>query len=103
MAIIGLGIVLYGIYLVSFGMIETRNVDFISPAILQGVITLLGAGIFLFGLLMNRLIATWSGLVILTLFSVLFVFSGGGILIPFSFALLLLQAISAFLARPQIA
>jgi hypothetical protein len=100
------GVALYGLFLAIVGVpgAVIREVSItevpekvqesllFSPAP-QGLVALLSAAMLMSGLLMRRLTIAWLGLVILLVFSMLFLFGVGGGFLPIGGLLLLLLSV----------
>lgn len=105
-------VALYGLFLVIAGVPGTviREVSItevpekvqespqFSPSP-QGLVFLLSAAILISGLLMRKLRIAWLGMVILLVFSMLFLFGVGGGILPIDGLLLILLSIVTVLRR----
>jgi hypothetical protein len=67
----------------------------------QAVVPFLSTLMILGGLIIKRRVIAWLGTVILLVFSLLFVFGVGGIILPVAAAMLLLIAIIGVIESPQ--
>jgi len=106
------GVALYGLFLAIVGVPGTsipevsltdvpekvqKSLQF-SPAP-QGLVALLSAAMLISGLLMRKLTIAWLGLVILLVFSMLFLFGVGGGFLPIAGLLLILLSVVTVLRR----
>jgi hypothetical protein len=106
--VLSIGIALYGLYLVVVGT-EWTIVEAVplgdSPGVgasrylpaIQGLLPLVGGAMVVVGVAVNRPLLAWVGTVVVAVFSALFLFGVGGILIPFAAALLALLAVLTLL------
>lgn len=103
----------YGIYLLIVGvtLITTPAVPLNSPPaptstrtdpVIEGWIPTLAGGLMLVGLALRRTWLTWAGVLVVSLFAALFVFSIGGILVPVAVALLGLLGVMSWSGMPRI-
>jgi hypothetical protein len=108
LALLGLGVVAYGLYLVVVGPVGT-----VVPAVplgesprpgvsrtfptLSGLIPLLGGVLLLAGLALRQLALAWAGAVVIGIFAALFVLGVGGVLLPIAVILWCLLGVRTWL------
>lgn len=88
--LITIELAVYGIYLVLVGVRQVGIGETWLEPHPGGYIVLLGAGILIIGLVLRNITTVWIGGTVIAMFSALFMFSIGIILIPVSIVLLLL-------------
>jgi hypothetical protein len=107
-ALLAAGIALYGLYLVVVGVEWTivREVPLGDPPgartsqylpAYQGLVPLIAGALVVLGVTVHQPLLAWAGAMVVAVFSVLFLFGVGGILIPFAAALLVLLAVMTWL------